>query len=191
MYDYRQQRMSPKRLKIIKLLLEYGANPHKVSILGYTALDLVRMHRPLSNGTPVGVEDNDAEIIELLKEYMKLWSDQKLSYMSALNPRLGRDSPFNYLDHDTMLNLEKYLDYNPDITTKYGKEKRRNKYTKSRQRLSLMKGLEDRDSLLGNLPFETGILEHISKHASRIKPLHSIQEQMLLEDRQDEPEPET
>ena len=86
--------------------------------------------------------------------------------------------------------MEKYLDYNPDITTKYGKEKRRNKYTKSRQRLSLMKGLEDRESSFGNLSFEPGLLERISEHASRMKPDHRMQERMLLEDRQNEPEPE-
>ena len=59
---------------------------------------------------------------------------------------------------------------------------RKNKYTKSRQRLSLMKGLEDRNSLFGNMTFEPGILELISEHASRMKPDHRMQERMLLEE---------
>ena len=167
--------------EIAQLLLENGANPNIPNRNGDTALDY-------ANAMTTRYPIDKTEIAELLKEYMKLWSDQKLSYMSALNPRLGRDSPFNYLDYDMMQILEKYLNYNPNISKKYGKEKQRNKYTKSRQRLSLLKGLEDRDSLFGHMTSEPGVFELISKHVSHMKPVHSIQEQMLLEDRQMSPD---
>ena len=47
---------------------------------------------------------------------------------------------------------------------------RRIRTLKSRQRLALSRGMEDRDSIFGSVRYEPSLLEGISSHLSRIRP---------------------
>ena len=47
---------------------------------------------------------------------------------------------------------------------------RRIRTLKSRQRLALSRGMEDRDSIFGSVRYDPSLLESISSHLSRIRP---------------------
>ena len=191
--DYRasRKRFNSNRLKIIKLLLEYGANPYDTSSFGYTALDLVKMQRPNPGGRPVGTEKNDAEIIELLEDYMKIYylqnPKQKLAFTSSMIPRLGYDTPLQHLDdYDILSKIMSYqIPHIPSVKLRMLDEDRKDPLIKSKQRSAIMRGME---SMTGpfrrGVRYEPSIMEGISKHLSNIRPYPSVQRRMMLEDRQ-------
>ena len=101
--------------------------------------------------------------------------------MSSLNTRLGVDSPLKFLREKQLLNFSR--SYDPSLHIRMLDEGRRDKLTKSRQRLATMIGIRDIGSVLSHLR-ESQLMENVSRHLSRYKPVHSMQERMLLQDRQ-------
>jgi len=149
----------------VELLLDHDANPNVKNDSDLTALFFSAQYGYL-------------DITRLLLEHGANPNSQNIMGHNPLFYAEFAKSEGYYKDNAKIIDLLKeYMN-------------RKNKYTKSRQRLSLMKGLEDRNSLFGNMTFEPGILELISEHASLMKPDHRMQERMLLENRHDEPEPE-
>ena len=117
-------------------------------------LDLIKMQRPTPNGTRVGTEKNDAEIIELLEEYMKIYyldnEKKKLAFASSMIPRLGYDTPLRHLyeNYDILSEIISYQEpSNPRVKLRMVDEYHKDKLTKSKQRLAIMKGMHDSNSM--------------------------------------------
>jgi len=161
------------RTDIVRLLLRYGANPNIQNRYGETALDKA-------------VQFEYDDIAELIHDHIKLQRvQQNLAFASSLNPRLGYDTLLNDLDHDTMKKVLEYdRRYDPEINIRMLDESRRDKLTKSLQRLASMRSMHSREGPFGSIRYDPSIMEDISRHLSRIGPIPSVQERLMLEDRQ-------
>ena len=165
------------RTDIVRLLLRYGADPNIQNRYGETALDKA-------------VQFEYDDIAELIQDHIDLQktlqrTQQNLAFASFLNPRLGYDTPLNDLDHDTMKKVLEYdRRYDPEINIRMLDESRRDKLTKSLQRLASMRSMHSREGPLGSIRYDPSIMEGISKHLSRMGPIPSVQERLMLEDRQ-------
>ena len=92
---------------------------------------------------------------------------------------------YDDLDQDVASRLfEIPRDYDPKINIRMLDEARRDRLTKSRQRLASMRSMHSREGPLGSIRYDPSIMENISKHLSRIGPVPSVQERLMLEDRQ-------
>ena len=89
----------------IEYLLEAG------SIIDYSKINQVIMEETYSVLDNLGENEKDIEIhtneikrniYSVLQKYDRYNPYKRLSVMSSLNPRLGVDSPLNYLDHDVL-----------------------------------------------------------------------------------------
>jgi len=190
-YRYKKRDFNRNRVKIIRLLIEYGANPYDTSYFGYTALDLVKMQRPAVRTVFRDSEKNDAEIIELLEEYMKIYyldnEKKKLAFASSMIPRLGYDTPLRHLyeNYDILSEIISYQEpSNPRVKLRMVDEYHKDKLTKSKQRLAIMKGMYDSNSMFGYSE-EPNILRNVSRKLYNFKPDVSVQRRMMLEDEND------
>jgi hypothetical protein len=118
-YFRSKKKFNLNRVKIIRLLLEYGADPFDTSYFGHTALDLVKMQRPspLRIGR-AGSEENDEEIIELLEKYMihrYLPPAQSLALAKSMESQQG---PFSSIRYDPSL-FDKVASYVPEYIDRY------------------------------------------------------------------------
>jgi hypothetical protein len=132
------------------------------------------------------------DVATLIREHILLQkARQDLALATIFNSRLGYDTPLNYLDYDAMTNMTNMISkprrYDPSINIRMMDEQRRDKLTKSLQRLASMRGLSHRDSVFKYLR-EPQLMENISEHLSRIRPVPSVQERLMLEDRQEGPD---
>ena len=74
-------------------------------------------------------------------------------------------------------------DYDPGINIRMLDEERRDRLTKSLQRLASVRGLHDRDSVFRHLK-EPELMQDVSEHLSRIAPIPSVHQRLMLDDRQ-------
>ena len=161
------------RTDIVRLLLRYGADPNIQNRYGETALDKA-------------VQFEYDDIAELIHDHIKLQRvQQNLTFASSLNPRLGYDTPLNDLDHDTMKKVLEYdRRYDPEINIRMLDESRKDKLTKSLQRLASMRSMHSGEGPFRSIRYEPNIMRGVSEHLSRIGPIPSVQERLMLEDRQ-------
>ena len=92
---------------------------------------------------------------------------------------------YDNLDQDVASRLfDVPRDYDPDINIRMLGESRRDKLTKSLQRLASMRSMHSREGPLGSIRYDPSIMEGISRHLSGMGPIPSVQERLMLEDRQ-------
>ena len=63
-------------------------------------------------------------------------------------------------------------------------ESRKDKLTKSLQRLASMRSMHSGEGPFRSIRYEPNIMRGVSEHLSRIAPIPSVQERLMLEDRQ-------
>jgi len=163
---------------IVKLLLEYGADPYKI-IDGKTVLEIIRENN-IRNGVP--------EIVDFIIEHTNLLkAQQNLAFASSLNPRLGYDTPINYLDYESIIDIlsNPIRTYNPSLNLLIKDELRRDKLTKSKQKSAIMRGIETTTGPFRGIRYEPNIMEGISRHLSTMRPNTIAQRNMRLEDEND------
>jgi hypothetical protein len=208
-YDTLNERDS---LKIIKLLLKYGADPNKFTnqeminspfILPASYGDTEIVKLLLDNGadpyiikdgktvieiiTENAIENGNPEIVDFIMEYMDLQRvQQNLAFATSFNPRLGYDTPINDLEYDAMTYMlsNPIRSYNPSLNTRMRDEVRRDKLTKARQRSAIMRGMETNTGPFSarGVRYEPNIMKGISRHLSTMRPNTIAQSNMRLED---------
>ena len=162
---------------IIEMLLLAGADPYIRDRYGDNSLQIARMYKKYG-------------ILELIESYieeknMEQITKQNLAFAKSSNPRLGDDSVLRYLDYDTITKLMSYpRKYDPSISIRMKDEVRRDKLTKSLQRLASMRSMHSREGPLGSIRYDPSIMEGISEYLSKMGPIPSVQERLMLEDRQ-------
>ena len=199
-------------MEFSKLLLQYNANPNIRDNDGNTPLyraflknDTDKMELLLQNGAdpyiqndngrnifnyPIDVHNNDPfsgrpgrrieeSTIQVVKDQINLQkARQRLAFATRL---LGNDDD---LDYDTMTNvMSKPIRYDPSINIRMMDEQRRDKMTKARQRLASMRSMHSREGPISTVRYDPSIMEGISRHLSRIRPVPSLQERLMLEDK--------
>lgn len=150
---------------------------------------------------------------DLLEKQLKKMADldklskayKNLALSSYLNPRLGINSPMDYLDYDTLLKLKRYkllpinlghsddpflrIEHYISDHSKYQKklrdEVRRDKLTKSKQKSSIMRGMETNTGPFRGIRYEPNIMEGINRHLLTMRPNTIAQRNMRLEDEND------
>ena len=152
--------------EIVKLLLDRGADPETVGWRGWTALTIASNY-------------GFTEIVQLIQDHIALRrSQQNLAFMKYF-------MDYDDLDQDVASRLfEIPRDYDPKINIRMLDEARRDRLTKSRQRLASMRSMHSREGSFGTVRYDPSIMENISRHLSRIGPIPSVQERLILEDRQ-------
>ena len=154
---------------IVKLLLENGADPTiKEDNFDETAYDIA-----LDNG--------NREIARLIQYYIDLQRmqrpQQNLAFMKYF---LDRDD----LDIDTASKIfSNVYSYNPSVNMRMINEYKKDPLTKSKQRLAIMKGIHDRNSVLQYLR-EPELMENVNEYLSSIRPQPSVHSRLMLEDKQ-------
>ena len=172
----------------MELLLQYGADPYIQNDRGRNIFNF-----------PIDVHNNDPffgrpgrrieeSTIQFVKDYVNLKkARQNLALMSHLNTRLGIDSPLNYLDESDIIKeiTSKPRRYDPSVNIRMMDERRRDrdKLTKSLQRLASMRSMHSREGPISTVRYDPSIMEGISRHLSRIRPVPSLQERLMLEDK--------
>ena len=162
---------------IVKLLLENGADPFKI-IQGKPVIEIIRENS--INRVP--------EIVDFIIEYTNLLkAQQNLAFASSLNPRLGYDTPINYLDYESIIDIlsNPIRTYNPSLNLRIKDELRRDKLTKSKQKSAIMRGMETTTGPFRGIRYEPNIMEGISRHLSTMRPNTIAQRNMMLEDEND------
>ena len=164
--------------KIVRLLLDNGADPYIRGRDGMTALMIAES------------EGND-DITRLIRDHIGLQkARQDLALTTFFNKHLGIDSPLNYLDESDIIKeiTSKPRRYDPSINIRMMDERRRDKLTKARQRLASMRSMHSREGPISTVRYDPSIMEGISRHLSRIRPVPSVQKRLMLEDRQEDPD---
>ena len=158
---------------IIEMLLLAGADPYIRDKHGDNSLQIARMYKKYG-------------ILHVIESYIEEQSNkQNLAFAKSLNPRLGDDSVLRYLDYDTITKLMSYpRKYDPSISIRMEDEARRDQLTKSRQRLASMRSMHSREGPFRSIRYEPNIMRGISEYLSRMGPIPSVQERLMLEDRQ-------
>ena len=159
---------------IIEMLLLAGADPYIRDKHGDNSLQIARMYQKYG-------------ILHVMESYIKEQSTkQKLAFAKSSNPRLGDDSVLRYLYEGNI--IEKILSYrrkhDPSINKRMKDEARRDQLTKSRQRLASMRSMHSGEGPFRSIRYEPNIMRGVSEHLSRIAPIPSVQERLMLEDRQ-------
>jgi hypothetical protein len=156
-------------IDLVRLLLENDADPNIRNSNGESAYELA-----LSYG--------NTDIAELIKYYIDLQRlQQNLAFATSMMSRSEYDIPLRHLDYDTFSKLIRYS--RPDIQgvkLRMIDEKRRDPLTKSKQRLSTIKGIRDNHSVLQYLDAE--MMRNIDSYLSSMRPEPSVQSRMMLED---------
>ena len=101
--------------EIVRLLLDHGANPNIINNRGNTALMIAER---------LGQDD----VARLIRDHIHLQkARQDLALVSFFNPRLGMDSPLNYLDESDIIKeiTSKPRRYDPNINIRMMNERRR------------------------------------------------------------------
>ena len=121
----------------IEYLLEAG------SIIDYSKINQVIMEETYSVLDNLGENEKDIEIhtneikrniYSVLQKYDRYNPYKRLSVMSSLNPRLGVDSPLNYLDHDVLSRV---------ANTRYDPMLQRQKFLKTLDNKKINKRIAD------------------------------------------------
>ena len=121
----------------IEYLLEAG------SIIDYPKINQVIMEETYDVLDNLGENEKDIEIhtneikrniYSVLQKYDRYNQYKRLSVMSSLNPRLGVDSPLNYLDHDVLSRV---------ANTRYDPMIQRQKYLKTLDNKKINKRIAD------------------------------------------------
>jgi len=159
---------------IIEMLLLAGADPYIRDKHGDNSLQIARMYRKYG-------------ILHVIESYIEEQSTkQNLAFAKSLNPRLCDDSVLRYLDEGNI--IEKIMGYpkryDPSINIRMLDEARRDQLTKSRQRLASMRSMHSREGPFRSIRYEPNIMRGISEYLSRMGPVPSVQERLMLEDRQ-------
>jgi ankyrin repeat protein len=189
-------------LRIAQLLINHGANLNYKNINGQTPLTAATMSGPfeivelflehgsirgmnmamhMTSTTPLGEENQKKDL--LLYYYNKIQSKQRLAMATSM---MTHDNIFSHMDYDTMKKLSNYKLFNSDIPLKVKQENSRNKYTQAKQRLALMKSMESREGPMSSVRYDPSLIEHISRHLSKTKPIHNVQKKAFEDDRKRE-----
>ena len=179
--------MVERNLKMMSILLDSGADPHFVWYDEYRPdinLNMIQYAKRIGhNGV---LQLLESYILEKEKEQN---IEQRLATSMALNPRLGQDSIFNSIDESGLFDrIASYVpEYNsryaPDIGRRMIEEYNEDPLTKSKQHLATMKGIRDRNSVLQYLR-EPELMENVNEYLSSMRPQPSVQNRMMLEDKQ-------
>ena len=153
---------------IVKTLLDNGIDYNVENEDGNTALMEASRHTPYLH--------------ELIMNQL-IKARQRLAFSRTQNMIRGMTG--RNLEPDVYNIISKYTRSHrpvPSVHTRMQDERRRDPLTKSRQRLATMRGLSDRDSVFRYLR-ESELMENVSRHLSRIRPIPSVQKRMLDEER--------
>ena len=154
------------RTDIVRLLLRYGADPNIQNRYGETALDKA-------------VQFEYDDIAELIQDHIDL---QRVQQNLAFAKYFMDYDDLNDDIASEIFGIER--DYDPDINIRMLGEARRDRLTKSRQRLASMRSMHSREGPFGSIRYDPSIMENVSRYLSRIGPVPSVQERLMLEDRQ-------
>ena len=154
------------RIDIVESLLDTGADPNIRNNDGGTALMIAER------------EGHD-DIAELIYDHITLQrAQQNLAFTKYF-------MDYDDLDQDVasrLFGIER--SYDPHINIRMLDETRRDKLTKSLQRLASMRSMHSREGPLGSIRYDPSIMQGISEHLSRIAPIPSVHQRLMLEDRQ-------
>ena len=155
---------------IVELLLRRGADPNIINHDGYTALMIAERH---------GRDD----IARLIRDHIHLQNLQRASQNLAFAKYFV---DYDHLNDDDIVSKIFGIErsYDPSINIRMLDETRRDQLTKSRQRLASMRSMHSREGPFGTVRYDPSIMENISRYLSRIGPIPSVQERLMLEDRQ-------
>ena len=208
-YDTLNERDS---LKILKLLLKYGADPNKftnqeminspfIFPASYGDTKIVKLL--LDNGadpyiikdgktvieiiTENAIENGNPEIVDFIMEYMDLQrAQQNLAVATSFNPHLGYDTPINYLDYDAMTYMlsNPNRSYNPSLNTRMKNEERMDKLTKAKQHSAITRGMETNTGPFSarGVRYEPNIMKRIGRYLSTMRPNTIAQRNMNEEE---------
>ena len=154
------------RIDIVESLLDSGADPNIRNNDGGTALMIAER------------EGHD-DIAELIYDHITLQrAQQNLAFTKYF-------MDYDDLDQDVasrLFGIER--SYDPHINIRMLDETRRDKLTKSLQRLASMRSMHSREGPLGSIRYDPSIMQGVSEHLSRIAPIPSVHQRLMLEDRQ-------
>ena len=191
------------KIDALKLLLKNGADPNIYSIHdGKTPLHFCvnddryeMVEILLKYGSDPYIEDNDGEtayqyavnrnadiIVDLMEKHKNLQeAEQKLAFMSSLNPRLGVNA-FNKTNYDLYkkiadipIEYDSVYNSNSVFNRVYNRkilEEHLNDLTRARQLSKTMRGMETSAGPFGakSVKYEPNIMEGIFGHLSNMRP---------------------
>ena len=102
-------------------------------------------------------------------------AEDMLHHLTGWNRVFGHMTPLEIAEREGLDEIVELLsDYIIVIMIQRNRRRklrnRRIRTLKSRQRLALSRGMEDRDSIFGSVRYDPSLLESISSHLSRIRP---------------------
>ena len=122
----------------------------------------------------------DSDVVQLLIEHnvdpFKMdEAEDMLHHLTGWNRVFGHMTPLEIAEREGYDKIVELLsNYIRIIMIQRNRRRklrnRRIRTLKSRQRLALSRGMEDRDSIFGSVRYDPSLLESISSHLSRIRP---------------------
>ena len=102
-------------------------------------------------------------------------AEQLPPYLGSWNRMLGYITPLEIAEREGLYEIVELLsNYIRILMIQRNRRRklrnRRIRTLRSRQRLNLSRGMEDRDSVFGSVRYDPSLLENISSHLSRIRP---------------------
>lgn len=158
------------RYEMTKILFNNGADPDIKNNKGKTSYELSMDY--YFNGL-----NYQGKIYYFLENQKKLQqklqeAEQKLAFMSSLNPRLGVNA-FNKTNYDIYEDIaSRPIKYNHSVYNRVRDEKRRNPLTKSKQYSAFMRGIQTNTGPFSakSVRYEPNIMEGIFGHLSNMRP---------------------
>ena len=175
-----------QNLPMMILLLDRGADPNYVWKDPDDEYDDINM---LQLARRVRFRNGLRYLETYISEKNKMQNrEQRLATSMALNPRLGQDSILDINESGLFDKIASYVpEYNsryaPDVGRRMIEEYNEDPLTKSKQHLATMKGIRDRNSVLQYLR-EPELMENVNEYLSSMRPQPSVQNRMMLEDKQ-------
>ena len=151
---------------IIKELLDRGMSPNVETEYGNILQSAIALDNP--------------DVVQILIEHnvdpFKMdEAEDMLHHLTGWNHIFGHMTPLEIAEREGYDKIVELLsNYIRIIMIQRNRRRklrnRRIRTLKSRQRLALSRGMEDRDSIFGSVRYDPSLLESISSHLSRIRP---------------------
>lgn len=156
------------RYEIAKLLLKHGANPDIKNNNGHTPYELSKIKGFGYFGYSISSKKKIADFIENQQKLQE--AEQKLAFMSSLNPRLGVNA-FNKVGYDLLEKIASIpIEYNHSVYNRVRDEKSRDPLIKAMQKSKSMIAMHSREGPFSSLRYEPNIMEGIFRHLSNMRP---------------------